>query len=84
MSLRALAAQADVSPSYLSRVLRGVEYKTAGPELVRKVAEALGLPHDDFLEFREGFVIDRVKTDQSLRERLYDRLKRLEQSSDSR
>jgi len=71
MSLRALAGRAGVSASYLSRVLRHAEYKTAGPELARKVALALGLPKDYFLEFREGFVIDRVRADAQLRDQLY-------------
>jgi transcriptional regulator with XRE-family HTH domain len=81
MSLRAVAAQSGVSSSYLSRVLRRVEYKTPGPELVRRVAVALGLPHDYFPEFREGFVVDRVKADRKLRDRLYDRLKRQDNAS---
>jgi hypothetical protein len=48
--------------------------KTPSPDLARRVALALGLPRDYFLEFREGFVIEQVKRRPRLREELYNRL----------
>jgi len=64
-----------VDPSHLSRVLRQTGYKTPSGELTRKVAEALGLPEDYFLEYRQAVVLERIQKDSSLRERLYRELK---------
>ncbi len=75
MSGRALAHRAGVNPSHLSRVLRRASYKTASGELARKVAKALGLPPDYFPEFREAAVMERIRRDPALRDRLYDRLR---------
>lgn len=74
-SLRRLAREAGVDPSHLSRVLRRTGYKTPSGELTRKVAEALGLPEDYFLEYRQAVVLERIQRDSSLRERLYRELK---------
>jgi transcriptional regulator with XRE-family HTH domain len=74
MSLRALAATIGISDSHLSRVLRRADYKTPSPDLTRKVARALGLPPDYFLEFREAYVIERIRSDPKLRNDLYARL----------
>jgi transcriptional regulator with XRE-family HTH domain len=76
MSLRALAATIGISDSHLSRVLRRADYKTPSPDLTRKVARALGLPPDYFLEFREAYVIERIRSDPKLRNDLYARLNR--------
>jgi transcriptional regulator with XRE-family HTH domain len=76
MSLRALAATIGISDSHLSRVLRRADYKTPSPDLTRKVARALGLPPDYFLEFREAYVIERIRSDPKLRNDLYARLTR--------
>lgn len=75
LSMRALARRADVSDAHLSRVLRQVHYKTPSSELARRVALAFDLPEDYFPEFREAFVVQRVKQDEQLRERLYKRLR---------
>jgi len=74
MSLRALAATIGISDSHLSRVLRRADYKTPSPDLTRKVARALGLPPDYFLEFREAYVIERIRSDPKLCNDLYARL----------
>jgi lambda repressor-like predicted transcriptional regulator len=74
-SLRRLAREAGVDPSHLSRVIRRVSYKTPSPELTRKVAEALGLPKDYFPEYRQAVVVERIRRDSRLRERLYAELK---------
>ncbi len=76
LSIRALARKAGVTDAHLSRVLRQVNYKTPSPDLARRVAVALNLPEDYFPEFREAFVVERVKRDPRLREDLYRRLRR--------
>jgi hypothetical protein len=53
-------------------VLRGVNYKTASPDLARRVALALDLPEDYFPEYREGIVIERIRNNPQLRDRLYE------------
>src|SRR3954468_11158853 len=75
-SIRELARRADVTDAHLSRVLRQVNYKTPSAELARRVAIALELPEDYFPEFREAFVVDRIKRDSRLREDLYRKLRR--------
>lgn len=75
MSIRALAREIGINDSHLSRVLRRADYKTPSPELTSKVAIALGLPPDYFAEFRESFVVDRIRSDPALRNQLYARLR---------
>jgi transcriptional regulator with XRE-family HTH domain len=74
MSTRALAATIGVSDSHLSRVLRRADYKTPSPDLTRRVALALDLPADYFPEFREAYVVERIKRDRKLLNDLYGRL----------
>jgi len=74
LSIRALAREVGVTDGHLSRVMRRVNYKTAGPELARRVATALGLPADYFPEYRKGFVLERLRTDAVLCDELYARL----------
>ena len=72
LSLRAFARDIGVNSSHLSRVLRGVDYRSAGPNLARSAANALGLPDDYFPEAREAPVVARIKSDPKLRDELYD------------
>jgi plasmid maintenance system antidote protein VapI len=74
MSIRTLAAMIGISDSHLSRVLRRADYKTPSPDLTTRVAVTLGLPPDYFREFREAYVIERIKSDPKLLNRLYSRL----------
>jgi transcriptional regulator with XRE-family HTH domain len=74
--MRALAREVGVSDSFLSRALRGVDYKSASGELTGRVARALGLPVDYFREYREDRVVDRVRADARLRDDIYDRFER--------
>jgi transcriptional regulator with XRE-family HTH domain len=74
LSMRALALKAAVSPSHLNRVLRAVDYKSPSAELCARIASALELPEDYWPEYRERFVVDRVRDDPALRETLYRRL----------
>ena len=74
LSIRAIARAADVDPAHLSRVLRGARGKTPSPSLARRVAEALGLPTDYFPEWREAVIVERIREDPRLRDRIYDRM----------
>jgi transcriptional regulator with XRE-family HTH domain len=75
LSLRALAREAKVTDAHLSRLLRGIGYRTKpSANLAHRVALALALPPDYFREYREALVIEQVKNDPKLREELYDRL----------
>lgn len=77
MSLRQLARDAGVTNSHLSRLLRGVDYRTKpSMELARRVAVAFGLPEDYFPEYREASVIEAVRSRPRWRDELYDRLAR--------
>jgi len=77
LSLRALAREVGVTDAHLSRLLRGVGYRTKpSANLAHRVALALELPPDYFREYREALVIEQVKNDPRLREELYDRLTR--------
>ncbi len=74
MSIRAMAKEIGISDSHLSRVIRKANYKTPSPDLTKRVAVALGLAPDYFPEFREAYVLERVKADAKLRNELYARL----------
>ena len=73
-SIRKLAAEAGIDPSYLWKVLRRRGYKTAGARVAERTAVALGLPVDYFPEYREKIVIERIKADPAIRDDLYDRM----------
>ena len=74
LSLTKLAQRIDLNPSHLSRVLRRADYKTPSADLTRRVALGLGLPPDYFPEYREGFVLERIKRNADLRDELYSKL----------
>jgi len=75
MSIRQLARLTGVGNAHLSRLLRGVGYRTKpSKELARRVAQALDLEPDFFLEYREAVVVEAVRRQPQLREELYDRL----------
>jgi transcriptional regulator with XRE-family HTH domain len=74
LSVSALARDAGVSQPYLSRVLRQQNYKTPSADLARRCALALDLPHDYFPEYRLGYLVDRLRDDPELRDRLYRRV----------
>src|SRR6516164_3632387 len=75
LSIRALAREVGVTDAHLSRLLRGVGYRTRpSADLAHRVALALELPGDYFRDYREAFVIEQIKRDPELRERLYQQL----------
>jgi transcriptional regulator with XRE-family HTH domain len=72
-SLRALATKADVSPSHLSRVIRGADDKAPSIALLERLARALELPHDYFVEYREAMAVEELRSDPKIREEVYRR-----------
>ncbi|HEU4686956.1 MAG TPA: helix-turn-helix transcriptional regulator [Vicinamibacterales bacterium] len=73
-SLRAFAAEVGVSQGHLSRALRGADYRSVSGELAGRIAVTLELPRDYFPEYRQAIVIEAVRSDPALRDRLYGRL----------
>jgi transcriptional regulator with XRE-family HTH domain len=73
-SQRDLARAAGVDPAYISRALRRGRRSAVAPELAARVALALGLSDDYFPECRERQVIEAVRNDPALRDRLHRRL----------
>jgi transcriptional regulator with XRE-family HTH domain len=74
LSQRKLAQLIDLNPSHLSRVLRGADKTRPSIDLIRRIAKALHLPPGYFPELREASVIERLKADPGLRDRLYRKL----------
>jgi transcriptional regulator with XRE-family HTH domain len=75
MSLRALARAVGVGDDHLSRVLRGARDKRPTADLTRRVAAALGLPQDYFLEARLEFVSQELSRQPAVLDRIYDQLR---------
>lgn len=75
LSLRGLAERVGVTHSHLSRATRGANGKTVGGDLAGRIAVALDLPADYFPEYREAAVIEHLRSDPALRDRLYRRLR---------
>jgi transcriptional regulator with XRE-family HTH domain len=73
-SQRDLARAVAVDPAHVSRLL-GRTRRGASPELMRRVAEVLGVSPERFAEYREWLVIEAIRADGALRERLYQRLR---------
>src|SRR6201999_541763 len=71
MSIRQLAARCGVSSQHLVRVLNRSASKRVSGDLAKRVAEALGLPRDYFPEYRESIVLQAVRSDPALTDRLY-------------
>ena len=75
LSLRSLAARLGLDHGFLSRAVRGAGGKTLTPKLVRRIAAELSIPPDYFVEVREALVIEKIRSDGELRDRLYGDLK---------
>jgi len=74
LSQRKLAQMIDLNPSHLSRALRGADRTRPSTDLIRRIAGALDLPPGYFPELREAAVVERIKSDAELRDRLYKQL----------
>lgn len=80
-SMRALAVQIDVDIAHLSRAVRHADGKRPSGDLAAKIAKALDLPEDYFPEAREAAVVESVRADPDLRDRLYDTLQKYRRRS---
>ena len=72
LSLRALATTIDMSPSHLSRALRGEEGKRLSSEALEAIAGALDMPPAYFREYRTERAVAAVRADLSLANRVFD------------
>jgi transcriptional regulator with XRE-family HTH domain len=70
-SQRDLSAAVGVDPAHVSRLLRWGSRLRVTPRLLARVARALDVRPEYFPEYREWRVVEAVRTDPSLRERLY-------------
>lgn len=68
------AERVGVDQAHLTRIVQGK--KLASSELARRGALALDLPEDYFAEVREAVVIEAVRTDPELRDRIYRQITR--------
>jgi hypothetical protein len=68
------ARHVGVTDAPLSLILRQADYKTASPELARRVSRTLGLGSDDIAEACDGYVLERIRWASQLRDELFDRL----------
>lgn len=75
ISLRSLATRLELDHGFLSRAVRGADGKVLTLELVRRIAAEFSLPPDYFVEVREALVIEKIRSDGELRDRLYSDLK---------
>ena len=73
-SQRDLAAAVGVDPAHISRLLRRGSSLRATPQLLARVARALELEPEFFVEYREWCVIEAIRRNPSLRERLFARV----------
>ena len=69
ISGRELAKQVGIDQSYVSLVLNG--QRAPSRKLLERSAEALGLPAAYWREFREQVVLERIRADAALLERVY-------------
>jgi transcriptional regulator with XRE-family HTH domain len=74
LSINRLAQLVGVSQSHLSRAVRRADRKSVSGELAERIAIAMELPADWFPETRLERVLQRVRSDPVLCDRLYDEL----------
>jgi transcriptional regulator with XRE-family HTH domain len=74
LSINRLAQLVGVSQSHLSRAVRRADRKSVSGELAERIAIAMELPADWFPETRREWVLQRVRSDPVLCDRLYDEL----------
>lgn len=84
MSLRRLAQAVGVGDDHLSRVLRGARSKRPTADLARRVAAALELPDDYFVEARLDFVVQQLSGHQDWLDETYDELRRRQRKTSRR
>jgi transcriptional regulator with XRE-family HTH domain len=73
-SQRDLADAVGVDPAHVCRLLKRGSGLRATPELLARVARALEVEPEFFAEYREWCVLEAVRRNPSLRERLFARV----------
>ena len=73
VTYRALAAKTDLSAGYLNHLVHG-NRPVPSNDVVRTLAEALGVEAEHFREFRLRVITDRLEAMPDLIDRLYKRL----------
>ena len=73
-SQRDICAAVGVDPAHISRLLKRGSRLRATPELLARIARACDVPPEFFVEYREWCVLEAVRSNPTLRERLYARL----------
>jgi hypothetical protein len=68
------ARRIGLDRSFFRKALRGSDYKRLAPEHIAALSEAAGLSREYFPEVREAAVVDAVRSDPGLRDRLFDEL----------
>jgi plasmid maintenance system antidote protein VapI len=81
MKVIELADITGASRGHLSRVIRRDGKRVSG-DLAGRIAVALGLPQDFFVEYREAVVLEAIRKDGRLRERLYKSLSKAARRDD--
>jgi transcriptional regulator with XRE-family HTH domain len=76
LTLSGVASRAGVHRAHLWRIVHGEDRnrKPASPELCRRIAQVLDLPEDYFPEAREDAVMNAMRENPDLRDRIYDSL----------
>jgi transcriptional regulator with XRE-family HTH domain len=69
-----VAVTAGIDPSFFSKALRGEGYKKLSADWIATISEMAGLPRDFYPEVREDAVVEAVRTDPDLRDRLFEEL----------
>jgi hypothetical protein len=77
MTLRGLARDVGIDPTFLSRVVRHNRGKVPNVSLIERVAVALGLSPEYFVEIRVARVVDAMEADPELREKFFRAVDRL-------
>jgi transcriptional regulator with XRE-family HTH domain len=75
-SQRDLSAIVGVDPAHISRLLKRGSRLRATPQLMTRVARAFEVDPEFFAEYREWCVVEAMRHNPSLRERLYGLLQR--------
>ncbi len=70
-SQRELADAVGVDPAHVCRLLRRGAQPRATPQLLARIASALEVEPEFFAEYREWRVLEAVRSNPSLRERLF-------------
>ena len=71
---RDLAGAVGVDPAHVCRLLKRGSRLRATPELLARIARALQVEPEFFTEYREWCVLEAVRQNPSLRERLFTRV----------